>query len=214
MLLAHLDLGLDCVFRLQRNANAAFDAFIESGATESAIDLDPPRDAPRTGSRRVRLLKYVAGDTEFRLATTLLDAERFPAPALADPCHDRWQIEELRKSAKDLMGESGARSENGVRQELYAASALISPARVSAGRGEAEANAGGDGIVRANFRSGTGAVGREIEKLFLVQTAVVAEAASRIMDAISRSLLRERRGRSYPRASKKPSGRWQRRRAA
>ena len=114
------------------------------------------------------------------------------------------------------MGEFSARSENGVRQELYAASALISPARVSAGRGEAEANAGGggDGIVRANFRSGTGAVGREIEKLFLVQTAVVAEAASRIMDAISRSLLRERRGRSYPRASKKPSGRWQRRRAA
>ena len=67
----------------------------------------------------------------------------------------------------DLLGDfEGTLLSDG--NQACAASAPITLARVSANRGEAEANAGGGGdcIVRANFRSGTGTVGREIEKLF------------------------------------------------
>ena len=78
MAIAHHERGLDFVFRIQGNANPAFDAFIASGGTELTVTLDAPRDgtAPRGRNLRLRLVKYVAGDTEYCLATSLTDGGR------------------------------------------------------------------------------------------------------------------------------------------
>jgi len=42
MAIAHRERGLHFVFRIKRNANPAFDAFIASGETERTVTLDPP----------------------------------------------------------------------------------------------------------------------------------------------------------------------------
>ncbi len=82
MALAHAERGLDFVFRVKENASPAFDAFIASGETGRAVTLD----APRGRSLPVRLARYTAGDTECRLATSLLDSRRYgtsPSPTSA-----------------------------------------------------------------------------------------------------------------------------------
>lgn len=175
-----------------------------------------PRDSPQTGSRRVRLIKYVAADTEFRLATTLLDERKYPVPALADLYHGRWEIEEFYGVAKELIGEFRGRIERGVKQELYAAFTLIAVSCLFANRCGTDANRGGGGRtdMRSNFKNGLRLLGREIEAMFLAHGAFIAESVARIMTGLSRCLQRERPGRSYPRASKKPRSKWMRRKAA
>ena len=52
---------------------------------------------------RARLVKYTHGGTDYALATTLLDRERYPVKALSDLYHARWGIEELYKLAQRLV---------------------------------------------------------------------------------------------------------------
>ncbi len=210
MILAHADRGLECAFRLQRNACAAF---IDSSETDATVELRAPRDAPpgrRGRSLRVRLVKYVAADTEFRLATTLLDERKYPAGALADLYRRRWEVEEFYGVAKELIGEFRGRTERGVRQELYAAFTLIAVSRLFANRCEADVNQG-DGHRpdwRATFRNGMRLLAREVEAMFLAHGAFVAESVARIITGLSRGLQRERPGRSHPRKSMKPRSKW------
>ncbi len=159
MALAHLERGLDFVFRIKRNANPAFDAFIASGGTERTVTLDAPGDgtAPRGRTLRVRLVRYVAGDTEYCLATSLTDGGRFGVRALSDPCHGRWGIEETSRSGKAVIESFHARSERGVRQELYAAFTLVTLARRFSSRRDGDLNAGseGDGLPEMRANPGT-----------------------------------------------------------
>ena len=72
-----------------------------------------------------------AGGNEYCLATTLLDQNQFPVAALSDAYHGRWGIEELYKVSKRLMEieQFHAKSERGVKQELYAHFVLVTVAR-------------------------------------------------------------------------------------
>ena len=89
LLHAHAERGLHAVFRLQRNANTAFKAFIQSDRHEAVVTLAPTAEArcqqPAADWRplRVRLVKYTVGQTVFSLATTLLDAALYRGPDLA-----------------------------------------------------------------------------------------------------------------------------------
>ena len=216
MALAHRERGLDFVFRIQRNANPVFDGFIAAGETDRTVTLDAPRDEAGLRGRnlRVRLVKYTAGDTEFRLAAPLSDPARYPIPALSDIYHGRWGIEELYKTGKDVIGRFHARSERGVRQELYAAFTLVAIARQFANRCDGGLNGGGGEEdlpdMRANFRNGLRLVGKEIEAMFLKQSQMVARSVRRIMAGLSRCVQRDRPGRSYPRRSVQPRSKWDR----
>ena len=217
MALAHQERGLDFVFRIQGNANPVFDDFIASGETERTVTLGAPRDetALRGRSLRIRLVKYVAGDTEFRLATSLHDGCHFDAPALSAMYHGRWAVEEMYKTGKTVIEWFHAKSERGVRQELYAAFILITLARQFSNRCDGDLD-DGDGLpaMRANFRNGLRLVGKEIEALFMRQADTVRESVARIMTGLSRCIQRERPGRSYPRRSMQPKKKWQFHRAA
>ena len=150
------------------------------------------------------------------MATTLLDERKYPVPALADLYHGRWEIEEFYGVAKELIGEFRGRIERGVKQELYAAFTLIAVSCLFANRCGTDANrCGGDRTdMRSNFKNGLRLLGREIEAMFLAHGAFIAESVARIMTGLSRCLQRERPGRSYPRASKKPRSKWMKRKAA
>ena len=166
MAIAHHERGLDFVFRIQENANPAFDAFIASGGTERTVTLDAPRDESSLRGRtlRVRLVRYVAGDTEFRLATSLHDGGRFDVRVLSDLYHGRWGIEEMYKTGKSVIEWFHAKSVRGVRQEPCAAFTLVTLTRQFSSRCDGDLNAGGgeDGLpeMRANFRNGPRLVGR------------------------------------------------------
>ena len=216
MALAHRERGLDFVFRIKENANPAFDDFIASGETERTVTLDAPRDetALRGRSFRVRLVRYTAEDTEFRLATSLHGGGRFDVPALSAICHGRWAVEEMYKSGKSVIEWFHAKSERGVRQELYAAFTLITLARQFSNRCDDDINGGdedGRPAMRANFRNGLRLVGKEIEALFMRQADAVRQSVARIMTGLSRCIQRERPGRSYERQSKQPGSKWQNR---
>jgi len=159
MAIAHRERGLHFVFRIKRNANPAFDAFIASGETERTVTLDAPRDetAPRGRTLRVRLVRYVAGDTEYCLATSLTDGGRFGVRALSDLYHGRWGIAETSGSGKAVIESFHAKSVRGVRQELYAAFTLVTLARRFSSRRDGDLNAGseGDGLPEMRANPGT-----------------------------------------------------------
>ena len=120
MLTAHRERGLHAVFRIPGNANPTFDAFIASQETDRVFDLAPPRKAAHLPACPVRLVKYTVAETDYCLATSLHDSQKYTIPMLADLYHGRWSIEELYKTSKTLIKEFHARSEQGIRQELYA----------------------------------------------------------------------------------------------
>lgn len=217
MALAHRERGLDFVFRIKKAANPAFDRFIASGESDRTVSLEPPRDATalRARSLRIRLVGYTAGDTEYCLATSLLDSGRYGIRALSDLYHGRWGIEEMDKTGKAVIEHFHAKSERGVRQELYAAFVLITLARQFSNRCDEDINDGGDPpAMRANFKNGLRLVGKEIEALFLKQAETVRQSVARIMTGLSRCLQRDRPGRSYQRKSRQPRSKWLRRAAA
>ncbi len=214
---AHAERGAHAVFRIQRNANADFDDFMDSGEDERTVSVGPPKDAPKSlrgVSHRVRLIAYEAGDTRFIIATTLLDQSRHAAADLSEMYRLRWSIEELYKSSKNLRPEFRSRSERGVKQELYANLTLILLARLVTGRCEAEAELAPSADdadappLQANFRNALWEVGRQIETMFLMQRNFLVEGLAHIVAGISRSMRRERPGRSYPRKSMKPRSKW------
>ena len=217
MALAHRERGLDFVFRIQANASPAFDAFIASGESELAVTLDAPKDVARLRGRtcRIRLVSYTAGDTTYCLATSMLDSKRYTVQALSDLYHARWDIEEMYKTGKAVIEHFHARSERGVRQELYAAFTLVALARLFANRCDHDISDGDDlPAMRANFRNGLRLVGREIEALFLKQADTVRQSVARIMTGLSRCIQRQRPARCYPRRSMQPRSKWLKRAAA
>ena len=217
MALAHRERGLDFVFRIQANASPAFDAFIASGESELTVTLDAPKDSARLRRRSlpIRLVSYTAGDTTYCLATSLLDSRRYTIQALSDLYHARWDIEEIYKTGKAVIAGFHARSERGVRQELYAAFTLVALARLFANRCDDDISDGDDlPAMRANFKNGLRLVGQEIEALFLKQADTVRQSVTRIMTGLSRCIQRQRPGRSHPRRSMQPRSKWLKRAAA
>ncbi len=163
------------------------------------------------------LVRYEAGGSEYCLATTLADADRYGAADLLDLYHGRWSIEELYKISKNFIAvdEFHARSERGVRQEAYAHFALIAATRSLAKEGDdllAQMREKGKPRQTVNFKNALALVAANLEELLLAGAVFAAEAAARAAEWILRARSRLRPGRSYPRVSKKPASKWARRR--
>ena len=169
----------------------------------------------RGRSLPIRLVSYTAGDTDFCLATSLLDGDRYGVQALSDIYHARWGVEEMYKTGKAVIERFHAKSERGVRQELYAAFVLIALARQFSNRCDDDISDGDDRpAMRANFKNGLRLVGKEIEALFLKQAETIRQSVARIMTGLSRCIQRERPGRSYQRTSRQSRSKWLKRAAA
>lgn len=215
--------GIDCIFRLAGNSAADFREFIDSGEQERLIDLRPGRDTlrrirnKRPGFEwqpvRVRCVSYRVGGSDYHLATTLTDSRQFSTAALSDAYHGRWGIEELYKISKRVMevGPFHARSERGVKQELYAHFVLVVLAR-SFGNGFEDAvnasTAAEQPSVRANFKNVLTTLARNFEALMLGQWQLTCDAVANIFTSIGNCVQKERPGRTYPRHSRRPDERF------
>ena len=121
-------------------------------------------------------------------------------------------MEERYKTGTFRIEAFHTQSERGVRQELYAAFVRITLARPFANRCDHDLDDGDDRpALRTHFRNGLRLVGKEIEAMFLAQSARVARSVQRILSGLSRCIPRERPGRSYVRQSKPPRSKGQHR---
>ena len=137
-----------------------------------------------------------------------------PASELADLYGSRWGIEEMYKISKSIMeiAPFHARTERGVRQELFAHFNLMAMTRIFTIHGDAMLNARKptpSAIDRtANFKNSLAAVARNLEALLLKHAATVAAAINQVLDCVATGRQKPRPGRSYERRSRKPLNRW------
>ena len=206
----HVRRNVDCANRLQRSSAAQFERFIESGESECIARALPGKDARRKWRRShpgepppqpvaVRCARIETGGEDFFIATTPADAERLPLPAIGDIYRGRRGIEELCKVSKQLaeVEQLRARTGRGVRQELFAHSAIVAPARSL-----------GNFAVQANFKNALATVARQLEAAVLGHARLAAEAVSNIVEGIASCISKTRPGRSHPRVSKRPDDRF------
>ena len=217
LLHTHCARGVQAVFRLKKNANGPFRAFIRSALSADEIVIEPSATAraqlPDTLLRpcRVRLVKYTAGATSFALATTLLDARAYPARALADLYHGRWSIEELYKISKQMLTVEyfHSRSERGVKQELFAHFTLIAMTRLFTNHTEGGFRSeAGKPPMQANFQNAMRTMARNVAGLLLQYSTTLCQTVGSMLASIAHCRQRQRPGRSYPRKSRKPASKW------
>ena len=219
----HVRRNVDCANRLQRSSAAQFERFIESGESECIVRALPGKDARRKWRRShpgepppqpvaVRCARIETGGEDFFIAATPADAERLPLPAIGDIYRGRWGIEELCKVSKQLaeVEQFHARTGRGVRQELFAHSAIVAPARSLGNFAEQAVGACADdgAAVQANFKNALATVARQLEAAVLGHARLAAEAVSNMVEGIASCTGKTRPGRSYPRVSKRPDDRF------
>ena len=221
MLHQHAVRGLHAVFRLKRNANAPFAAFIAGRRRDSLVTVEPSDRAreqcPQAALRplRVRLVKYTAGGTTFSLATTLRDRRRYPARALAELYHGRWAIEEMYKVTKKRLKveQFHGRGERTVKQEVYACCTLIALTRLFTNRCEEGFRSApgehGKPRMQANVKNGLAVVAAHLEGLLMQQAETLGRTVRSIVNYIGRCRQRVRPDREYERRSRKPVSKWQ-----
>ena len=110
-----------------------------------------------------------------------------------------------------------ARSERGVKQELYALFVLVTMSRLFTSHSESQlrdirpgAKGSHNNPMQVNFRHALAVMGRHVEALMLRQRELIADTVSEMLAAIRRCRYRTRPNRSYERKSKQPVGKWNR----
>ena len=92
---------------------------------------------------KMRLLKYEVSGSTFCLGTTLLDLhQRYPIHDFMEVYHSRWGVEELYTVSKRVfvIEDFHAKTERGVKQELFAHFVLITMNRLFANRADLDLN--------------------------------------------------------------------------
>ncbi len=236
----HVHTGIHAIFRLQDSGFKEIQEFFASSDTDITVTLFPAartqRDLRTTAPTldiiplRLRLLKYEKAGTRFCLGTTLLDPQQqYPLQEFMELYHARWGIEELYKVSKRLflIEEFHAKTERGVKQELFAQFVLITLNRLFANRADRELNpqdpvleplttpgsstaGAGTGAMRTlktNFKHCLHVCARSLEDLLWLHGRIQI-VVQRTFDSIVSQHQRVRPGRSYPRTSMKPESKW------
>ncbi len=235
----HWKTGIHAIFRLQEESGTVIREFFSSPQTQTDVAINP---SPRTRAAirrqhpdldivplRMRLLKYEVAGSTFCLGTTLVDAhQRYPLQEFIDTYHARWGIEELYKVSKRILvvEDFHAKTERGVKQELFAHFVLITMNRLFANRADSELNpsepptsadlrdasSGAPSAATApgrktNFKNCVHVLERSLEELLLLHVRMKG-AVQRAFHAIVGQHQRIRPNRSYPRRSMRPETRW------
>jgi len=240
MLHRHCETGIHAIFRLQKTSSSVIRTFFQSPHTDTVVTIDP---SPRTRAclrtqlpdldiipLKMRLIKYQIAESTFCLGTTLVDDahQRYPLQELVDVYHARWGIEELYKVSKRIfvVEDIHARTERGVKQELFAHFVLVTMNRLFANRADAELNPSEPSTSKAlrnapsdvaptaalpdrktNFKNCIHVFERSLEELLLLHERIQG-AVQRAFCAIVAQHQRIRPNRSYPRRSMRPQTKW------
>jgi len=236
----HCTTGIHAIFRLQDSGFKEIQAFFTSSDTDRTVTLCPSarlqRDLRKTAPElapiplTLRLLKYEKAGTVFCLGTTFVDPQhRYPLHELMAVYHARWGIEELYKVSKRIfvIEDFHARTERGVKQELFAHFVLITMNRLFANRADGELNPAAPATrstlpsewptpepisnvlrrLKANVKHSLHVVTRSLEELLLLH-GQMKTVVHRVFASIVRQYQRVRPGRSYARQSMKPESKW------
>ncbi len=225
MLYAHMDRGVDVVFRLARRAGKAIDAFMDSRETDTIVTIEVASARQAEVREKnpgiefkplsLRLIKYTVDETTYTLGTTLLERKTYPKAAFPDLYHARWGVEELYKVSKKLVNvdDFHAHTERGVKQELFAHFVLLTLNRILANHAEAGLNANGIASSKAprfkvNLKNALVTMARHMEELLLETSRLTCQTLNTVIDALGFCRQKTRPGRKYPRVSMKPTGKW------
>jgi hypothetical protein len=225
----HYQTGIHAVFRLQENSGSPITAFFGSSQTDAEITWLPssPIQAEIRSQYpdleiiplKLRLLKYKIGDTVFCLGTTLLVAHRYPLQEFIDVYHGRWGIEELYKVSKRIfiVEDFHAKTERGVKQELFAHFVLVTLNRLFANQADLELNSGGDSTSpssrepspqrQTNFKNCIHVLDRALEALLLLHEQIRG-VVQWVFETILARHQRVRPNRSFVRRSLRPETKW------
>lgn len=240
MLHEHHTLGIHAVFRLQESSYTTIREFFagEENDIIAIIDPSPPtrKDIKLKNPTlniiplQLRLIKYRINNQVFCLGTTLLDQNRYnDIQAFSDLYHGRWGIEELYKTSKHtfVIEDFHAKSERGVKQEIFAHLALITISRIFANEADLtnnlssidtnslqnpkNSNSDSPNVkhakLKTNFKNCIHAFFRNLEGLILIQSRI-KENIQRTLNFITKRYQKERHGRLYLRISKRTATKW------
>ena len=233
----HLAGGIHAVFRLQENSYTSIRDFFTSTQTDAVVTIFPSvksQQEIKTGHPdldivpvQMRLLKYQIDGTLYCLGTTLVDQSRYNnITEFSNLYHARWGVEELYKISKRILivEDFHAKTERGVKQELFAHFALITMNRIFANHADADHNRTltslsplpgepgvtpgvESGIIKTNFKNCIHVFARSIEELLLLGTKIKS-VVNRAFILILGRYQKDRPGRSYPRKSMRPTTKW------
>ena len=178
---------------------------------------------------RLRLIKYEMAGTWFCLGATLVDPQQhYSLQDFMDVYHARWGVEELYKVSKRLfmIEDFHAKTERGVKQEVFAHFVLITMNRLFANRANRVLNpedasskprtpgssipgaiTGGRRTLKSNCKHCLHVFARNLEDLLFLHGRLQT-AIHRAFESIVGQYQKVRPGRSYPRTSMKPESKW------
>ncbi|MBL0717134.1 MAG: IS4 family transposase [Desulfosarcina sp.] len=237
MLHQHFDSKIHAVFRLQKNSYTVIKDFFSSPDTDIIVTIYPSSNKRREIMVKypdleiipiqMRLIKYHIGDNTYCLGTTLVDQKQYSnIQDFIDIYHARWGVEELYKVSKRIfiIEDFHAKSERGVKQEIFAHFVLITMNRIFANKADADLNQSNNSVIhttedknfslkaqihtiKTNFKNCIHVFSRSLEELLLLQTKM-STAVKRAYHFIIGRNQKERPGRSYVRKSMKPESKW------
>jgi hypothetical protein len=126
--LAARDTGADLLWRVKHNLRLPREMVLTDGSYLTTIYSSDKDRRHRTGGEQVRVVEYRlegVADAEplYRLVTTILDAAKAPAEALAALYHERWEIEgafaELKTHLRGARVVLRSKTPELVRQEFW-----------------------------------------------------------------------------------------------
>ena len=238
MLHQHWLSGVHGVFRLQETSSPEIGSFMASDETDTITTVFPS-ERVRANIRKehpnldivplqMRLMKYEIQGNLYCLGTTLVDPQhRYPLQGFVDVYHSRWGVEELYKISKRIFAieDFHARTERGVKQELFAHFVLITMNRLFTNQADLDLNGPGStspsgqqpgselpsgkaSRVQTNFKNCIHVLERNLEELLLLKSRMRTVIQNTFAAVVSR-YQRIRPGRSFPRISMRPDPRWQ-----
>jgi hypothetical protein len=225
MLHVHMIRGIHGVFRFSESSFNEVRSFFQSTDTDIIVTITGSDYVRRNILKehkdfdfipiKLRLVKYTINETTYCLGTTLLDP-KYTVDNLAELYHARWGVEELYKVSKRvfLIEDFHAKSERGVKQELYAHFVLITMNRFFSNQADLDINAlrfvdmGKKERFQTNFTNCINVFSRTLESLLLLHSRV-KEKIQDTFRLIASRFSRIRPERAYARQSMKPNRNWQ-----
>jgi len=214
------------IFRLQRKAGKAFNAFWNSNKLEDTIMLPPsPKALKKLKNKNaqpipLRLIKYTISGKTYVLATTLF-GEQFSRQTFSELYHLRWFEEEAFKVSKNLINveDFHAKSLRGIKQELFAHFCIITLSRILEHKATLDINPKLDSnnyafrkfsqTLKINFKNCILVISKAIEDIVFLKIPIfISSLLPKLMISISRLYHKIRPNRQNRRISHKPRTKW------
>ncbi len=241
MLHQHHKTGIHAIFRLPESSFTVIRKFFKSPETDTIVIIYPSSESqPEIWKKhpdldfipvKIRLIKYNIGDTTYCLGTTLIQQHQlYPIRDFMNVYHARWGIEELYKVSKRIfiIEDFHAKTERGVKQEIFAHFVLITMNRLFANRADIELNQEDTSTqstqqqnqsvkpdesteiilkIKTNFKNCIHVFIKSLEELLLLHEQM-ATSIQRTYNYIVGQYQKVRPNRSYDRKSMRPYTKW------